>query len=101
MHIKFLLGSPRGGGFKPPKPPRRSATDSIGFPGQFRRFVIPFDEGGVIQIREINLGHEIRSWNLYFGHSKFALRSRNLAFTSFKLKYASRAFKFATGLDSV
>ena len=21
MHIKFLLGSPRGGGFKPPKPP--------------------------------------------------------------------------------
>ena len=31
MHIKFLLGSPRGGGgFKPPKPPppppRRSAT---------------------------------------------------------------------------
>ena len=28
MHIKFLLGSPRGGGVKPPKPPppRRSAT---------------------------------------------------------------------------
>ena len=40
---------------------------NIGFPGQFRRFVIPFD-GGVIQIREINLGHEIRSSNLYFGH---------------------------------
>ena len=40
----------------------------IGFPGQFRRFVIPFDEG-VIQIREINLGHEIRISNLYFGHS--------------------------------
>ena len=43
-------------------------NDFIGFPGQFRRFVIPFDEG-VIQIREINLGHEIRSSNLYFGHS--------------------------------
>ena len=42
--------------------------NNIGFPGQFRRFVIPFDEG-VIQIREINLGHEIRSSNLYFGHS--------------------------------
>ena len=41
---------------------------NIGFPGQFRRFVIPFDEG-VIQIREINVGHEIRSSNLYFGHS--------------------------------
>ena len=40
----------------------------IGFPGKFRRFVIPFDEG-VIQIREINLGHEIRSSKLYFGHS--------------------------------
>ena len=40
----------------------------IGFPGQFRRIVIPFDEG-VIQIREINLGHEIRSSNLYFGRS--------------------------------
>ena len=40
----------------------------IGFPGQFRKFVIPFDEG-VIQIREVNLGHEIRSSNLYFGHS--------------------------------
>ena len=43
-------------------------TYNIGFPGQFRRFVIPFDEG-VIQIREINLGHEIRSSNVYFGHS--------------------------------
>ena len=41
---------------------------NIGFPGQFRKFVIQFDEG-VIQIREINLGHEIRSSNLYFGHS--------------------------------
>ena len=41
---------------------------NIGFPGQFRKFVIPFDEG-VIQIREINLGHEIRCSNLYFGHS--------------------------------
>ena len=40
----------------------------IGFPGQYRKFVILFDEG-VIQIREINLGHEIRSSNLYFGHS--------------------------------
>ena len=40
----------------------------IGFPGQFRKFVIIFDEG-VIQIREINLGHEIRNSNLYFGHS--------------------------------
>ena len=45
-----------------------SLCDVIGFPGQFRRFVIPFDER-VIQIREINLGHEIRSSNLYFGHS--------------------------------
>ena len=43
-------------------------TFIIGFPGQFRKFVIQFDEG-VIQIREINLGHEIRSLNLYFGHS--------------------------------
>ena len=43
-------------------------NSNIGFPGQFRRFVIPFDEG-VIQIREINLGHEIRSSNVYFGHS--------------------------------
>ena len=41
---------------------------NIGFPGQFRRIFIPFDEG-VIQIREINLGHEICSSNLYFGHS--------------------------------
>ena len=41
---------------------------TIGFPGQFFTFVILFDEG-VIQIREINLGHEIRSSNLYFGHS--------------------------------
>ena len=41
---------------------------NIVFPGQFRKFVIPFDEG-VIQIREINLDHEIRSSNLYFGHS--------------------------------
>ena len=41
---------------------------NIGFPGQFRKFVILFDEG-VIQIREINLGHEIRNSNLYFGHS--------------------------------
>ena len=40
----------------------------IAFPGQFRRIFIPFDEG-VIQIREINLGHEICSSNLYFGHS--------------------------------
>ena len=40
---------------------------NIGFPGQFRRFVIPFDEE-VIQIRLKNLGHEIRSSNLYFGH---------------------------------
>ena len=43
---------------------------NIGFPGQFRRFVIPFDER-VIQIREKkNLGHEIRRsvswhWKLY------------------------------------
>ena len=42
---------------------------NIGFPDQFRRFVIQFDEG-VIQIRERNLGHEIRSSNVYFGHSK-------------------------------
>ena len=41
---------------------------NIGFPGQFRKFFILFDEG-VIQIREINLGHEIGSSNLYFGHS--------------------------------
>ena len=36
---------------------------TIGFPGQFRRFVIPFDLKGVIQIREINLCHEIRNSN--------------------------------------
>ena len=41
--------------------------------GQFRRFVILFDEG-VIQIREINLGNEIRCSNLYFGHSNSHLR---------------------------
>ena len=44
-----------------------SNSINIGFPGQIYRFVIPFDEG-VIQIREINLGHEIRRSNLYFGH---------------------------------
>ena len=68
---------------------------NIGFPGQFRRFVILFDEG-VIQIREINLGHGNSLFKFVFRSLKFALRSRNLAFTSFKLKYASRAFKFAT-----
>ena len=31
-------------------------------PGQFRKFVILFDEG-VNQIREINVSHEIRSSN--------------------------------------
>ena len=46
------------------------------------------------------------SWNslfkFVFRSFKFALRSRNLlAFTSFKLKYATRAFKFATVPGSV
>ena len=50
------------------KKKKKNYNNNIGFPGQFRRFVIPFDEG-VIQIREINLGHQIRSSNLYFGHS--------------------------------
>ena len=40
----------------------------IGFPGQFDRFVIPFDNG-VFQNLKINLCHEIRHSNLYFGHS--------------------------------
>ena len=44
------------------------ARCNIGFPGQFRKFLILFDEG-IIQIREINLGHEIRNSHLYFGHS--------------------------------
>ena len=40
----------------------------IGFPRQFRKVVILSAEG-VIHIRKINLGHEIRSSNFYFGHS--------------------------------
>ena len=48
--------------------PQYDMDSTICFPGQFRRFVIPFDER-VIQICEINLGHEIRRSNLYIGYS--------------------------------
>ena len=82
---------------------------NIGFPGQFRKFVIQFDEG-VIQIREINLRHENRSSNLYFGHSNSHFgqeilrlhhsnsNTRRVHSNSPPCREASfRAFKFARG----